>query len=278
MGTSSSTTDPCLSCQNASLHVQTVQDHARKLPTRINRSAMSHEQLKQKLERVEKSLRKETLQVCGSVLTTSRASLKFLSQRLNTSKALRHLHVHRDTWRALLQLIGTHNIPALHRIFKNAKTQKAISSCLQAYNFKICAASKISDKKPSTNVPIQCRLCGEVHWKYNIRRHLQERHPSWETNMSATEFKTFSDNILISSDEETRLGISENLHGCSIVMSEVYDNRRMNALPTVRDIRGDSPRRTRQSVPIYTVPPPFTLLYQTAPLPLITSHFNDVFC
>jgi hypothetical protein len=90
---------------------------------RINRSAMSHEQLKQKLERVEKSLRKETLQVCGSVLTTSRASLKFLSQRLNTSKALRRLHVHRDTWRALLQLIGTHDVPGLHRIFKNAKTQ-----------------------------------------------------------------------------------------------------------------------------------------------------------
>lgn len=96
--------------------------------------------------------------------------------------------------------------------------------------------------------------------------------------MSTTEFKTFSDSISISSDEETRLGISENLHGCSIVMNKVYDNCRMNVLPTVHDIRGDSPQRTRQSVPIYTAPPPFTLLYQTPPLPLITSHFNDVFC
>jgi hypothetical protein len=101
----------------------------------------------------------------------------------------------------------------------------------------------------------------------------------WETNiMSVTEFKTFSDSISISSDEETRLGISENLHVCSIVMSEVYNNHRMNVLPTVRDFHGVSPRRTRQSVPIYTVPQPFTLLYQIAPLLLITSCFNDVFC
>ena len=78
---------------------------------------MSHEQLKQKLECIEKSPRKETLQICGSVLMTLQASLKFLSQWLNTSKALRHLHVHQDTWCVLLQLIGIHNVPGLHCIF-----------------------------------------------------------------------------------------------------------------------------------------------------------------
>ena len=121
---------------------------------------------------------------------------------------------------------------------------KAILSCTQAYNFKISPASKVSDKKPSTNVPIQCRFCADVHWKYNVRCHLQERHPSWETNVSATELKIFSDSISMSNDEEIRLGIPEIFHGCSIIANEVYDNRRLNALPTVRDTHGDSPQRT----------------------------------
>lgn len=79
--------------------------------------------------------------------------------------------------------------------------------------------------------------------------------------MSTTEFKTFSDSISISSDEETRLGISENLHGCSIVMNKVYDNCRMNVLPTVHDIRGDSPQRTRQSVHFIVSNTPLTTHY-----------------
>jgi hypothetical protein len=100
--------------------------------------------------------------------------------------------------------------------------------------------------------------------------------------MSITDFKAFSDSISISSDEETKLGIQEDLHGHSIVASEVYDSRRMGALPTVRDAHGDSPRRIRQSAPSQrttsSAPPLFNLLYQTSPpIPLVNSYSNDVF-
>lgn len=113
-----------------------------------------------------------------------------------------------------------------------------------------------------------------------MQRHLQERYPSWETNISATELKTFSDSISISNDEEIRLGIPEYPHGCSIVANEVYDNRHFNVLPTVRDTHGDSPQRTHQHIPGYTTTPPaFNLFNYTAATPLINySHslFNDV--
>ncbi|KAF9522599.1 hypothetical protein CPB83DRAFT_745856, partial [Crepidotus variabilis] len=36
---------------------------------------------------------------------------------------------------------------------------KAQSTCSQAYNFRISAASKIFKSKPCTNVPIQCPFC-----------------------------------------------------------------------------------------------------------------------
>jgi hypothetical protein len=58
---------------------------------------------------------------------------------------------------------------------------KAISSCAHSYDFRISSASKISKQKPCTNVPIMCKFCHDVHWKHNMRHHLQEWHPSWES-------------------------------------------------------------------------------------------------
>ncbi|KAK6997245.1 hypothetical protein R3P38DRAFT_2472931, partial [Favolaschia claudopus] len=54
---------------------------------------------------------------------------------------------------------------------------KAVSSCAEAYAFRICDAAKSSTSKPCTNVPIRCTLCNETHWKYNFPRHLEEKHP-----------------------------------------------------------------------------------------------------
>ena len=42
-------------------------------------------------------------------------------QWLNASCDLTHLHTHQETWKNLLHLIGTHDVPALHHIFQNAK-------------------------------------------------------------------------------------------------------------------------------------------------------------
>lgn len=76
----------------------------------------------------------------------------------------------------------------------------------------IHAAGKISKTKPSTNVPIQCifcpRDCPSTHWKYNIQRHLDERHPSWRT-YTGKEVSTFFDAVRITDEEEDKLGISE---------------------------------------------------------------------
>ncbi|KAJ6562907.1 hypothetical protein B0H10DRAFT_1844462 [Mycena sp. CBHHK59/15] len=86
---------------------------------------------------------------------------------------------------------------------------KATSSCPEAYQFLVSAASKSSGAKPCTNVPIHCLLCSETHWKYNIALHLADRHPSWELTASTNIAAGLSDKILISHDEECRLGVPE---------------------------------------------------------------------
>ncbi|KAF8150236.1 hypothetical protein B0H34DRAFT_811419 [Crassisporium funariophilum] len=123
---------------------------------------------------------------------------------------------------------------------------KALSKCSHAYEFRIGPASKISKQKACTNVPVQCRLCTEVHWKYNMHQHLQARHPSWEENvLDGRELQEFRDKIKITYEEETRLGIPDDRRGLHVVSSDV---RHANPLylPSIRDERGDSPRRPRR--------------------------------
>jgi len=160
------------------------------------------------------------------------------------------------------------------------RSGKAQSTCPHVYNFMISPASRISIQKPCTNVPIQCRLCVQVHWKYNISHHLHEQHPSWEQTLSLKDLEEFRSKISISSEEETKLGIPEDLHGryATVVTTAAYDARRM---AITLDRHGDSPRRARQSTPqpTYSLPIPFNLVPNPNPHVPSTNipHFNDVF-
>ncbi|KAG6863094.1 hypothetical protein C0993_000191, partial [Termitomyces sp. T159_Od127] len=40
---------------------------------------------------------------------------------LNVSRDLTRLRTHKETWNTLFDFLGTHDVPGLHRIFKNAK-------------------------------------------------------------------------------------------------------------------------------------------------------------
>jgi hypothetical protein len=123
-----------------------------------------------------------------------------------------------------------------------------MSICL-LYGLNIRPASQVSKQKAGTNVPIQCKLCPAIHWKYNMRRHLQDRHPSWEANSTteASELNKFRTEIAVTNKEETRLGIPGNKKGwLAATYADVYDMRRLNYPPSVHDNRGDSPRRQRQ--------------------------------
>jgi hypothetical protein len=121
----------------------------------------------------------------------------------------------------------------------------------------IHAAAKMSTKKSCTNVPIKCEFCSDIHWKYNIHRHLQERHGSWEQRSDHTKFR---EKITISPAEEERLGIPDDLVGRSVMRHLTYDAARMDRLPTIQDLHGESPRRARHTQSIYNVAPvPFGL-------------------
>ncbi|KAJ7227439.1 hypothetical protein GGX14DRAFT_511117 [Mycena pura] len=86
------------------------------------------------------------------------------------------------------------------------KSGKAVSSCPEAYQFQVSAASKSSATKPCTNVPIRCSLCTEYYWKYSMAPHLEERHPTWEVTMPEKSRQDLISKITITHDEEHRLG------------------------------------------------------------------------
>jgi len=145
---------------------------------------------------------------------------------------------------------------------------KVLSKCSQAYEFRISAASKVT-KKACTNVPVECRLCKQVHWKYNMHEHLQAQHPSWETSvLDGRELQEFRDKIKITHEEETALGIPDVRQGLYVVSADV---RHLNPLflPSVRDERGDSPRRPRREPPIPRLS--HSLLVQPIQLPTLSN-------
>ncbi|KAJ7190741.1 hypothetical protein GGX14DRAFT_339820, partial [Mycena pura] len=84
---------------------------------------------------------------------------------------------------------------------------KAQSDCPFHYPFSITPASKISQSKPCTNVPIKCPFpnCNAVHWKYNFRLHLEHRHPNWQNFL--TPDCTFLSSIVITREEQLALKI-----------------------------------------------------------------------
>ena len=123
---------------------------------------------------------------------------------------------------------------------------KASSKCAHAYEFKISFASKVSKVKACTNVPVRCGLCNKAHWKYNMHQHLQVQHPHWENNVLGREaLQVFRKKITTSEEEETRLGIPDDRRGLPCVITGVCHENPLY-LPSIRNERGDSPRRPRQ--------------------------------
>ncbi|KAF8978630.1 hypothetical protein BDQ17DRAFT_1196460, partial [Cyathus striatus] len=86
-------------------------------------------------------------------------------------------------------------------------SNKAISTCKYAYTFVVSATAKMSKVNPCTNVPEVCKIprCNAVHWKYNMLRHLMDRHPSWEEILSNEEQYCVS--LRISIEEQEKLGV-----------------------------------------------------------------------
>ncbi|THH17691.1 hypothetical protein EUX98_g9079 [Antrodiella citrinella] len=90
----------CGSCQGAVALCEYVAASARKNSVVLHHA--SYSQLVKKLNRSERQ---------GQT-----ARLK----NLQSAKALKRLRVHQETWRVLFKLLGTHDVPGLHRIFKNS--------------------------------------------------------------------------------------------------------------------------------------------------------------
>ncbi|KAF8830288.1 hypothetical protein HHX47_DHR2000511 [Lentinula edodes] len=83
------------------------------------------------------------------------------------------------------------------------------SRCPYAYRVQIWRAATMSIKNPATNVPLTCPFsaCREVHWKYNMKNHLLDRHPGWKNNVSSAVAAEFDPKFMISREEELALGI-----------------------------------------------------------------------
>ena len=52
------------------------------------------------------------------------------------------------------------------------------SDCEYFYKFSLASAAKGTTNSPCTNIPMLCQesQCSQVHWKYNMTTHFQDRH------------------------------------------------------------------------------------------------------
>ena len=64
------------------------------------------------------------------------------------------------------------------------------SDCKYFYKFSLTSATKVTARSPCTNVPMQCTICQQVHWKYNMATHFKNCH---EQSDLPSIFKTTSD-------------------------------------------------------------------------------------
>ncbi|KAF9042836.1 hypothetical protein BDZ89DRAFT_1009191 [Hymenopellis radicata] len=105
--------------------------------------------------------------------------------------------------------------------------------CAYTYRLQIKAASRVSASKPCTNVPVVCVIsgCGETHWKYNMPRHLNDRHPSWDKNLSEAALQSFVSKITISRAEEVAVGIPEDQIGKDVERTRIPRGEKRQDLP-----------------------------------------------
>jgi len=66
---SSASIGTCTACQGAGEDIANVKNHAQKSAARMDRAVMTHKQLLQKLEAIERSFKKERLKVCILVVS-----------------------------------------------------------------------------------------------------------------------------------------------------------------------------------------------------------------
>ncbi|KAJ3547313.1 hypothetical protein NMY22_g1703 [Coprinellus aureogranulatus] len=152
---------------------------------------------------------------------------------------------------------------------------KASSSCKHAYKFIVSIASQCKPSRPCTNVPVVC-LCKQVHWKYNMRRHLDERHPGWRSQTDRAMLK-FLKTVEITDAEEEGLGIPGEKQGVDVRRPpSEREVLRMAPISTLGELPGDSPRRPRHPYPVTRPPdlPQFSI--QPPPVPYMPpqTHFQ----
>ena len=98
---------------------------------------------------------------------------------------------------------------------------------------------------PCTNIPIRCIVanCKEIHWKYNMKRHLSDRHPSWP-ELTAKD-KVFLASLEISMEEQEGLKLPDEVCN-SVALQQEYEARCGDDLPTTQDLHSASPCIVRQ--------------------------------
>jgi hypothetical protein len=93
-----------------------------------------------------------------------------------------------------------------HCVFRLIKRNKVYqldmdnSRCPNLYKIQLTSATKYSRTSPCTNVPLQCPLCpkpSDCIWKYNMRAHILERHPSANIDLYVYSFALVEDEFVL---------------------------------------------------------------------------------
>ncbi|KAK7021669.1 hypothetical protein R3P38DRAFT_3541400 [Favolaschia claudopus] len=124
------------------------------------------------------------------------------------------------------------------------KAKKLDSQCPSTYPFMISTAKKFLSTRPCTNVPVACAMldCKEIHWKYNYRQHLAERHPGWEERLP----QTFLPEIQVCREELLELKIPPET---AVSWPPLQTSTPLTPLTPPTPPQAPSPRRSATSLP-----------------------------
>ncbi|KAF8988549.1 hypothetical protein BDQ17DRAFT_1257617 [Cyathus striatus] len=92
-------------CQETQIFFDVVQDHLQKAPAKMHPATLSSAQLIATIACLKNEVKDETL------------------LHLNAEKSLSRLQYHKETWVTILKVVGSHDVPGLHQLFRNVQTQ-----------------------------------------------------------------------------------------------------------------------------------------------------------
>ncbi|KAF8982926.1 hypothetical protein BDQ17DRAFT_1336706 [Cyathus striatus] len=166
---------------------------------------------------------------------------------LNAARSIKQLQAHKLTWTKLLNIVGTQDVPALHRVFQNAKSfkwsiKKTLEMIQDAVNGKYHAKGFSELELDLANIIYDLGGQAALHalhhspFAFPLRKTLTELQS--EYNLRVSTGKTIADDLRHNMEVVLNGEDDVKLVGVTLCIDEVASDGRLSWISTTDDIVG----------------------------------------